>query len=313
LNRVYASLPLSGPAAVPGREVLLGARLALGARPDEAQLVVLDSFEAVDRDERAAANARRAVEDPACLAYLGDFHSSQVLVTAPMLEAPGLLQIAPVATFVGLGGATLVRLMPNDAAGAAAIAAWLQEAGVRAVLVVHDLDSDYGEPVGGMCADAATSEGLTVRKRPVWDDAPTGDDLDGAQAVVYAGVGGPGIAAFWEALHALDPDLWLVGTDGIVVPQLALELSPEAAARLRLFVPQRAPFAFYGLEAMALALDSIRAGGAEREAVTAAARATRHRDSALGRYSLDEKGLTTTSAYGRMAIVSRQLVWDVEV
>jgi ABC-type branched-subunit amino acid transport system substrate-binding protein len=146
VNRVYASLPLSGPAAVPGRDVLLGAQLALESRSAETELVALDGY-GLDREERALANAGRAGEDPACLAYIGDFHSSQVEAVAPLLGEANLLQIAPVATFVGLGGETLVRLMPNDSAGASAIASWLRAAGIRSLLVVHDDGADYGEPV----------------------------------------------------------------------------------------------------------------------------------------------------------------------
>jgi len=311
VKRVYASLPLSGPAAVPGRDVLLGAQLALESRSAETELVALDGY-ALDREERALANARQAGEDPACLAYIGDFHSSQVQAVAPLLGEAELLQIAPVATFVGLGGRTLVRLMPSDSAGATAIASWLRATGVRSMLVVHDHDSDYGEPVGAMCAEAAGEEGLEVEKRPVWDDPPAREDLGSAEAVVYAGVGGAGIGMFWDRLHELDPDLWLVGTDGIAIPQLALDIHPQTAERLRLFVPQRGPFAFYGYEAMALALDVIREIGHDRAAVTAAARSTHNRESVLGRYSLDEEGLTSTKACGRMAVVSRQLVWDLD-
>jgi ABC-type branched-subunit amino acid transport system substrate-binding protein len=234
-----------------------------------------------------------------------------VLETAPVLGEAGLLQIAPVATFVGLQGSTLVRLMPNDEACARAIATWLGEESVRSVLVVHDHDEGYGKPVGAMCAEAAAARGLAVRVQPVWDDPPGQADLDGAEAVVYAGVGGPGIASFWEALHGLDPALWLVGTDGVAVPHLALELSPAAAERMRLFVANRRPFAFYGFEAMALALDAVAEGAGDREAVARAGRATRDRESPFGRYSLDENGLTTTTEYGRLAVVDRQLVWDL--
>jgi hypothetical protein len=166
--------------------------------------------------------------------------------------------------------------------------------------------------VGAMCAEAAGEEGLEVEKRPVWDDPPAREDLGSAEAVVYAGVGGAGIGMFWDRLHELDPDLWLVGTDGIAIPQLALDIHPQTAERLRLFVPQRGPFAFYGYEAMALALDVIREIGHDRAAVIAAARATHNRESVLGRYSLDEEGLTSTKACGRMAVVSRQLVWDLD-
>jgi hypothetical protein len=44
--------------------------------------------------------------------------------------------------------------------------------------------------------------------------------------------------------------------------------------------------------------------------VTRAARGTRHRDSILGRYSIDEEGHTTTTAYGRLAVVDGALAWD---
>jgi branched-chain amino acid transport system substrate-binding protein len=59
-----------------------------------------------------------------------------------------------------------------------------------------------------------------------------------------------------------------------------------------------------------MAHDSIVAGDGDRAEVVRAARSTRERESLLGIYSLDEDGLTTTAAYGRLAIVSGQLVWD---
>jgi ABC-type branched-subunit amino acid transport system substrate-binding protein len=70
-----------------GRDVLRG-----------AELVVFDSFGA-DREEVAVANARRAAGDGEALAYIGDFHSSQVIETAPVLGEADLLGVAPVATY----------------------------------------------------------------------------------------------------------------------------------------------------------------------------------------------------------------------
>ena len=130
MPRVYVSLPLSGPMGAAGRDVLRGAELALARRPAALEAVVLDSV-GDDREPRATANARLAAEDGAALAYLGDFHSSQVGLTAPILDVPRLLQVAPVATRVGLGGDTLVRLMPDDAAAAGTGAGWIAARGVR--------------------------------------------------------------------------------------------------------------------------------------------------------------------------------------
>jgi ABC-type branched-subunit amino acid transport system substrate-binding protein len=309
VSRIYASLPFTGPAARLGRDVLRGARLALEARGG-AELVALDSF-GEHRDEQALANARRAAADGGALAYIGDFHSSQVLETAPVLGEAGLLQVAPVATFAGLRGPTLVRLMPHDGVGAAAIADWLVDAEARELLVVHDHDPDYGFAVGAMCVGAARDRGLTVRSRPIWDaDEPWADDVRAAGAVLYVGVAGSGAVALWRDLHAHDPGMWLLGTEGVAEAWLARELDAATAERTRFFVAHRAPFAFYGYEAMALVLDCIVAGGGDRPVVTQLARSTSHRDSILGRYSIDEDGHTTATAYGRLAVVDGALVWD---
>ena len=260
----------------------------------------------------AAANAHRAAGDDEALAYLGDFHSSQVLESAPILGEAGMLAVAPVATFVRLGGSTLVRLMPHDGVGALAIADWLVHVGVGELLVVHDHDEDYGVSVGAMCVEAARARGLVVRSRPVWNhDEPMEDDLGEAEAVLYVGVAGSGAVGLWRGLHAADPSLRLLGSEGVAVPWLARELDPPTAERTRFFLAQRAPFAFYGYEAMALALDSIASGG-DRAGTAAVARATKDRDSVLGRYSIDAEGHTTTTAYGRLAVVDGSLVWDFD-
>jgi branched-chain amino acid transport system substrate-binding protein len=309
LSRVYASLPLTGPSAAAGREVLLGVRLAHTRRGGSVELQTFDSF-APDRDARAAANARAATADEDALAYIGDFHSSQVLASAPILSEAGLLQVAPVATFTGLHGETLVRLWPHDGIGAAAIASWLDAHAVSRVLVVHDHGDEYGAPVGAMIADETARRGLAVRLEPVWDAAPTHEDIGDAEAVVYAGVAGPQTPSLFDALHSLDPELWLLGTDGLAAAEVARSMDPGTAARTRFFVPQRAPIAFSGIEAMDLVLDAI-AEGADRAAVVRAAKDGRQRESILGSYAIGADGLTTRTSYGRLVVVDRQLVWDL--
>jgi branched-chain amino acid transport system substrate-binding protein len=58
---------------------------------------------------------------------------------------------------------------------------------------------------------------------------------------------------------------------------------------------------------MALILDGL---GGRRDEVAARVLATRDRDSVLGRYSIDSDGHTTTTAYGRLAVVDGELAWD---
>jgi hypothetical protein len=293
MARVYASMPLSGRAAAAGREILSGAERALAQLGTSSpELVVFDTGGEA-REAKAEDAACIAASDEAAVAYLGDFYSSQVHAAQAILGPAGILQVAPVATSVELSGPTLICVMPDDRAGTRAIAAWLVEAGVTDLLVVHDHDSGYGTPVGAMCVDAARERGLSARSRPVWDhDESPADDLDDAEAVLYAGVAGSGAERLWHDLHTANPDLWLLGTDGVAVGWLAEALSPAAAARTRFFVPQEEPLGFYGEAAMSLILDAVAEGGDDRRAVTRVALA-RH---------------TPPTGYGCLAVVDGKLV-----
>lgn len=309
-GRVYISLPLTGPTGAAGRDLLRAAEVAAEQCDSVAELVVMDSY-AGDREARAVANAKRAAGDPEAVAYLGDFHSSQVAETAPILGDAGLLAVAPVATFIGLGGPTLVRLMAHDGVGAKAIATWVAGVGVQRLLVVHDHDPGYGVPVARMCVDAARAHGIGVRSRPVWDHGERSvDDLGDAEAVLYVGVAGSGAARMWRELNEARPDLWLLGSEGLAVSGFARDVPPAAAERTRLFAAPAAPLPLYGFEAMALILDSIGAGDGDRASTVRAARSTRDRRSVTGRYSIDEHGHTTSTAYGRLRIAGGDLVWD---
>lgn len=293
MPRVYASLPLSGPERHLGREILRGAERAL-ERADEGspELIVLDTG-GEGRDARAEDAARLAADDDEAVAYLGDFHSSQVATTAPILEASGLLQVAPVATWVELGGPTLIRLMPDDRVGAEAIADWLVDADVSELLVVHDHDAGYGVPVGRMCARSARERGLEARSRPIWNhDEEWAGDVGDAGAVLYVGVAGSGAVGLWEDLHGARPDMWLLGTEGVAVSWLAEAMGPTAAERTRFFVAPTRPFGSYGEEGMTLILEAVAEGGADRAAVVREARA-RH---------------TPSTEYGCLAVVDGQLV-----
>jgi branched-chain amino acid transport system substrate-binding protein len=287
VKRVYAGLQRTGAEG----EVLRGAQLALDGR---AELVVLDE-----------PDPYRAVADPDAHGYLGGFRSAHVHDTAPLLAEAGLLQVAPAATWIELGGPALVRLMPHDGVLARGIARWMAAQGITRTLVVHDHDDEYGVPVGTMCAEAARSNGIETRAIPVWD---CNDDIDlhGEQAVLYAGVAGSGAVGLWQALHERDPDLHLLGTDGVATAWLARDMGEGPARRTRFFGAQRAPWGFYGYEAMALILDSL---GDDRAATLHAARTTRDRDSILGRYSIDADGLTTTEEIGVLAVHRGELIW----
>jgi hypothetical protein len=60
---------------------------------------------------------------------------------------------------------------------------------------------------------------------------------------------------------------------------------------------------------MALILDAIATGG-DRAGVARAGRATRERDSVLGRYSIDEHGRVAGVPCGRIAVAGGELLWE---
>ena len=306
--RVYVSLPLSGPAAQHGREMLRGARLA--AERADIELAVADTGGRAGV-KLAVAQAKDAAADPTAVAYLGDFSSRQVMATGPILERAGMLQVAPIASLERLKSDTLIRLVPGGHVGGATIGDWLLEVGAGELLVVHDYGDDYAEPLAADIAAGARERGVEVRIRRVWDwDERPEDDLPGALALLYVGVAGAGADQMFAGLHALNPELWLLGTEGIAEPWLVEALPEAVAKRMRFFLPHRAPLALYGFEAMALILDAFAVAGHDRASVAAASRQPRTRDGAIGRYAIEPDGQVTGISYGRLVVVDGRLLWD---
>src|SRR5215211_2651343 len=109
---VYVSAPLHGPEAANGRDVVDGARLALADTGGEVgELAVratyLDDTAGNDPDATfspavAAANARRATQDSAAIAYIGDFSSGATRFSLPITNEANLLQVSPAASAIDL-------------------------------------------------------------------------------------------------------------------------------------------------------------------------------------------------------------------
>jgi ABC-type branched-subunit amino acid transport system substrate-binding protein len=263
---VYVSIPLRGAEAIDGRDVVRGARLALGDAHGrvgelEVRAVYFDDTAARGRAARwdqatAAANARRATEDSTAIAYVGDFDSGASRSSLPITNEARILQVSPASSAVDLvapfagshdvpedvqptGDRNFGRVIPSDVALSAARRAWAKRLGAPRVGALH-----------------ATSEAAALRSR----------------GLRYA------------ASAAQDPS------------QL-----PAAGRRImRAFRERygRSPgrFAAYGYEAMAVVLDAIRRAGDqgdERDAVTSAFFDTVDRRSILGTYSIDDVGDTS--------------------
>ncbi len=123
---------------------------------------------------QTSVNAVQAAADPTTIGYIGDLDSGASAVSIPILNRPGIPQISPRSSAVGLtsGGAgrgpgepakyypthmrTFARVVPSDAVQAAVQVTLQQSAGCTKTYVLDDSEVD-GE-------DLATSFGLAAQQ-----------------------------------------------------------------------------------------------------------------------------------------------------
>ena len=300
--------------------------------------------------ERVSRNARRAAQDPSTVAYLGEFNSGASAISIPILNEAGVLQISPSNTAVGLtrdgpgadrgepdkfyptGTRTFGRIVPADHIQGRAAGAMVRDAGVKRLLVVHDGEV-YGQGLARLARNAARARGVEIvgfrrhssRGRNTRAIARLARRAD---AVFYGGITANRAVPLWRALYRSKRTLRLFAGDGVAETGFTRRIGP-AARRTRVLVATLAPsaypasgqevltalgnpdpYALYGYEAMALALDAITRGGGTKQGAVEAFFATKDRDSVLGRYSIDPSGDTTLAQYGRYRVERRRLVFD---
>lgn len=324
---VYVSMPLRGPDAAEGRDVVRAAKLALADAKGRAgellvRAVYLDDASGQGARARwsptvAAANARDAAEDSSAIAYVGEFHSGATRASLPITNEARMLQVSPASAAVDLvqpflgagdqipeevqatGERTFGRVIPSDEVQAEAAARWVNRLGARRLGTVSD-GSEFG---------------LTM-VRAFRQSLPGARFTRGRDDLVYYGgeperLPAPLVLSFQgtvmatDALLAREPSAAARGLLATSAAQDPSQLPPAGERFVRAFrkgygrEPGR--YAAYGYEAMAVVLDSIRRAGDRgdsRDAVADAFFDTQDRDSVLGAYSIDEVGDTTL---GRLA------------
>ena len=133
--------------------IVNGAKLALEQAGGRAGKFAIEYESLDDSTAQAAgwepgattANARRAAQDDAAIAYIGEFNSGATALSLPLLNEAGLLQISPGNTAVGItsdapgaaagepdkyyptGKRTYARLLPKDTVQGAALVAVMKE------------------------------------------------------------------------------------------------------------------------------------------------------------------------------------------
>jgi branched-chain amino acid transport system substrate-binding protein len=276
----------------------------------------------------AAANARRASEDSAAIAYIGDFESGATRFSLPITNEAHILQVSPASAAVDLaqpflgagdqvpeevqptGERTFGRVIPSDETQARAGAVWAKRLKSTGTAVISG-DTRYDDVMASAFRDEAEAIGLRIAAPEPGPERMLGSDLG------YAAVE----ASEKARLSVVRAIPRVMATDALFTTPIPRPPGAGPAQRLITAaaqdpeqLPQRGqrfvrafrgrydrapgPYAAYGYEAMAVVLDSIaRAGesGDDRDAVVDALLETTDRRSILGTYSIDEAGNTTLS------------------
>jgi len=242
---IYSSLPLQGTSKDQSEAVIDGEMLALKQAGDKIGKYTI-KYESLDdstaqnpgtADEaQTADNARKAVQDPTTIFYLGEFNSGGTKVSLPILNKAGIPQISPSNTAVGLttdepgadpgepdkyyptGERTYARIVPKDTIQGAALATIMQEDGCKTVAIAND-KTTYGAGLARNVENSAKELGLEVtsndgtdRNAPNYRSLAEGIDAD---CFVGSGVTGENYIQLFKDVAAAQPDIKLYGPDGV--------------------------------------------------------------------------------------------------
>jgi branched-chain amino acid transport system substrate-binding protein len=325
------SVPLSGPTGQAGADAAEAVRVAFEDARSPVELVVLDAGPGIC-GRHVPANAERAASDPDVVAYIGELHSAATEVSLPVLEAAGVPHVSFSNTFRRLVGRSFVNVMPTDERQAVALVAWMWESGVSRPFLADD-GEDYGADMRWLVHRALAARGASVAGavRLSAGLAPAGG-LDRADAVFVGAAIDENIDSMLADLHHRSPDALLFGMEGLLSDEFAASLPAEVAERLRVTsgpayasqlptagraVAERLrerlghepdAHAVYAYEAASLVLSAHARVDGDRAALVADLRATRDRESVIGRYDIDEQGATTLPTAGRLRVEDGRFV-----
>jgi branched-chain amino acid transport system substrate-binding protein len=183
---IVSSLPRTGSAKQQSDTIVRGIRMAIDeaggrAGPFRVEYLDLDDSTAAAgqwTSEAEAANARRALQDPDVVAYIGTFNSGAAKVSMPILNLGDLLMVSPANTAVGLtkpglgapgepevyrptGRLNYARVVPADDLQGPLSADWAKRRGVKTVYVLDD-NEVYGKGIADLFDERCREIGIEV-------------------------------------------------------------------------------------------------------------------------------------------------------
>ncbi len=275
---VYSDLPLLGPdgaqmAAIVDGEILalhdhgghvgkLHVSLAsLNDYPDPSVSDPLLPDRLRSAPNQIGQSAHAASSDLSTVAYIGDYDSNATWISLTLNNQNDILQLSPGSSYIGFtdpnavdlvgdpgvfypyGKRTFARLVPSDAAEAAATVSWLRSLRVRRLdLLADNSDPPYDAVISELVAADARSAGITVagNHRGVDTAALTRpgaySTLAGSvaaehpDAVLLGGVPNAGAQALWRELHEALPQAKLFAPSTLATPAFLGGLGPAASA-----------------------------------------------------------------------------------
>ncbi len=237
---------------------------------------------------------------------------------------------------------TYARVVPKDTIQGAALATTMKEDGCKSVHIFND-KTTYGAGLARNVQGAAEKQGIRVTGNDGTDkNAPNYRSLAArieADCFVGSGVTGENYVQVFKDVAAANPEIKLYGPDGVAeeaftnpkkggIPADIAKRTKITVATLGLEEFKRRknakaekffadfeqeygdrspdPYAIYGYETMALALDTLKAVGDKANDRAAVVQQlvgnTKNRESVLGTYSIDKNGDTTLTDYGLYTI-----------
>ena len=248
---VYSSLPLQGAQRLQTTAMVEGIKLALEQRKGRAGQTKVTYTSLDDSTAQAGtwtpeatqANARRAAQDDAAIAYIGEFNSGASAISIPLLNEVPIPQISPSNTAVGLttdepgadegepdkyypsGERHYLRIVPKDTIQGAALATVMRKDGCTTVYILNDKEV-YGAGLARNIESSAGEQGLEVAgnegidpKAPNFRAQAAAIKSSGADCFVFAGVTPNGAVQLYKDVFAALPDAKLYGPDGVSNPE----------------------------------------------------------------------------------------------
>jgi branched-chain amino acid transport system substrate-binding protein len=259
---IYSSLPLDPTDRAQSEDVIKGEQLALQQANNKAgsctiKYVSLDdsTAQAGQWDPgQASANARKAAGDKSAVVYLGEFNSGASVVTIPINNQAGLMQISPSNTALALtkdpgpegkgapgiyyptGKRTYARVVPADHIQGAALGDWMSELGVKKLYEANDKQV-YGAGVAKTTGDAAKLHGIQVVgndgidiKAPNYRALAQKIKSSGADAFFFGGITASNGVQLYKDVYAANPNIKLFGPDGVAETSFTSKLPAGAQA-----------------------------------------------------------------------------------